>query len=83
MKVGMCAMTYQSPIKRFRSTRRSIARKGVLEYETKKFDHDSQPEKSVASTAKNKDRPACIVIELRLFLLVIVRILLRSHPTAS
>ena len=71
-------MTYQSPMKRFRSTRRSIARKGGLESEPKNLDHDSQPEKSVASAANNKDRPATLprmVIGPRLFAFILTEMI--------
>jgi hypothetical protein len=37
----------------------------------------------VASAATNNDRPACIVIELRLFVLVIITMLPRLPPTAN
>jgi hypothetical protein len=44
-----------------------MARKGGLESDPKYFDHVSHPLNNVASAATNNDRPACIVIELRVF----------------
>ena len=58
-------MTCQSPIKRLRSMRRSMARKGGLESELKKLDHDSQPEKSVARAATNNVRLAALARMLK------------------
>ena len=58
-------------MKRFRSTRRSIARNGGLESEPKKLDIDSQPEQSVANAATNRDRLAYLVILLLLFIFII------------
>ena len=52
-----------------------MARNGGLESDPKYFDHVSHPLNNVASAATNNDRPACIVIELRLFVIVIVRML--------
>jgi len=54
---------------------RSMARNGGLESDPKYFDHVSHPLNNVASAATNNDRPACILIELRLFVIVIVRML--------
>jgi len=62
-------------MKRFRSTRRSMARNDGLESDPKYFDHVSHPLNNVAKAATNNDRPACIVIELRLFVIVIIQIL--------
>ena len=62
-------------MKRFRSTRRSMAGNGGLESDPKYFDHVSQPLNNVAKAATNNDRPAYIVTELRLFVLVIVQML--------
>ena len=52
-----------------------MARKGGLESDPKYFDHVSHPLNNVAKAATNNDRPACIVIELRVFVFVIVRML--------
>ena len=45
MKVGMCAMTYQSPMKRWRSTGRSMARKGGFASDPHESFQDWQPTK--------------------------------------
>jgi len=52
-----------------------MARNGGLESDPKYFDHVSQPLNNAASAATNNDRPACIVIELRVFVIVIIQIL--------
>ena len=50
-------MTYQSPMKRFKSTRRSIARNGGLESEP-----NWQPEQSIARVAINNERHALLFV---------------------
>ena len=53
-----------------------MARNGGLESDPKYFDHVSHPlNNNVASAATNNDRPACIVIELRLLVIAIIQIL--------
>ena len=48
-------MTYQSPMKRFKSTRRSMARNGGFESEP-----NWQPEQNIARVAINNERQALL-----------------------